>query len=112
MHVAHSGNDADTAFDNFVWRLWESAKDYPVPAERESGLDTPEGCIGRILLNARSNFSAAEQHDALLAAEELGRSIVAGLEDDLVRARKALAALQIGPAEIMRQQIGQAQDPT
>jgi hypothetical protein len=107
--VSKKIDDSIDAFDNLVFGIWEAAKDGVDPETDTDGPADPAKAIATVLSKARGAFSSSEQYDALSSAEAWGLQAIAALEQDLAQARRALAALQLGPAHLMRTQIAEVQ---
>lgn len=103
--MSNRTNDHAAAFDDFVFQIWEAAKDGVDPQTETDGPADPVKAISAVLMRERGAFSASDQYDALASAEAWGRQTIEALEQDLAQARRAVSALQSGPADLMRSQI-------
>ncbi|MCJ2043806.1 hypothetical protein MKK58_04545 [Methylobacterium sp. J-078] len=109
--MPESTNGFTDTFDDLVFGIWQAGKDGVDPETDTDGPEDPAKAIATVLSRARGAFSASEQYDALSSAEAWGLQVIAALEQDLAQARRALAALQLGPAHLMRSQIAEVNLP-
>lgn len=109
--MTDNSNGQTDAFDELVFGIWEAAQHGVDPETEPDGPGDPAKAIATVLSKARGAFSASEQYDALSSAEAWGLQVIAALEQDLAQARRALAALHLGPAHLMRTQIAEVNLP-